>query len=259
MSTLTANLKLVKPDLNEQGWGDMANANFDAIDAVTPVASLFVSPNAGAPLAIDVAAGSYERQDGTIGAYAGVAASPVPASTVTHVWLSSAGSLATGTVWPSTALIRLATVVAGATSITGIVDERSPYRVAGNGTAPWLLKTGGVMDDGAAIEAGTATGLKVGASGSQKLGFWGAAPVARPGPYTSGYAPSSRSMAGYTPASLPPTFSGLATGQAGTPYAQVADLNTVKAAYDNLNAFTVALAQQHNALIADLKAVGFIS
>lgn len=33
MSTPTTNLKLPKPDLNEEGWGDIANAVFDALDA----------------------------------------------------------------------------------------------------------------------------------------------------------------------------------------------------------------------------------
>ena len=56
-----------------------------------------------------------------------------------------------------------------------------------------------------------------------------ATPVARPGPYTQGYAVSTRTLAAYTPIVESTAFSGIATGQAGTPYAQVSDLNNLRA------------------------------
>ncbi len=52
------------------------------------------------------------------------------------------------------------------------------------------------------------------------------------------------------------TFSGIASGQAGQPYAQVADLNNLRSAYENLRQFTESVAQVLNALLNDLRSTG---
>lgn len=87
--------------------------------------------------------------------------------------------------------------------------------------------------------------------------FFGSAPVtSQPVSYTAGYATTNRAMGSYTP------------NAQGTAYvvgvlnllaaAQGADVNTLRVAYENLRVFCESMAQQHNALIQDLKAYGMI-
>ena len=80
--------------------------------------------------------------------------------------------------------------------------------------------------------------------------------MARPAPYTQGYAVSSKTLAAYTPIVAGSAFAGIATGQAGMPYAQVADLNNLRAAYENLRQFSESVAQVLNALLNDLRSTG---
>jgi hypothetical protein len=114
------------------------------------------------------------------------------------------------------------------------------------------------MNDGASFAVGSSSGLKIGTSTSQKLGFWDAAPVIRPGPYSQAYTASSRSLAGYTPTPSTGSFPGLSSGLVGSPYAQVADLNSLRTAYENLRIFSENSTQLLNALINDLKAMGLL-
>jgi hypothetical protein len=121
---------------------------------------------------------------------------------------------------------------------------------------PYLPLAGGVLNDGASLALGTVAGTRIGTSATQKLSFWSAPPVTRPGPYTQGYSLSSKTLASYTPIVETTAFSGLATGQAGQPYAQVADLNNLRAAYENLRQFTENAVQVLNALINDHRSTG---
>ena len=135
-----------------------------------------------------------------------------------------------------------------------MADDRVVCAVVGTDALPYLPLGGGTLGDGANLALGTAAGTRIGTATSQKLGFWNAGPVARPGPYT-------QSLHGVDPDAWPPTrrssrarhSPGIATGQAGTPYAQVADLNSLRAAYENLRQFAENIAQVLNALINDLR------
>ena len=53
-------------------------------------------------------------------------------------------------------------------------------------------------------------------------------------------------------------YAGLASGQAGSPYAQAADLNNLRSAYENLRIFSENTAQVLNALINDLRSMGLL-
>jgi hypothetical protein len=82
-----------------------------------------------------------------------------------------------------------------------------------------------------------------------------------PGAVTSGYAwtysSKAKTLPAYTSTPLNSAFTGglLDLLQA----ARLSDLNTTRAAYENLRVFTESLANQHNQLCADLVAAGIIS
>ena len=192
-----------------------------------------------------------------MGTFAGAASFALGPAQTNVLYLTDAGVLTTSTTgYPTTACVRLATIVTGTASITSLSDDRVVCSVVGTDARPYLPLAGGVLSDGANLALGTGAGTQIGTSATQKLGFWNALPVARPGPYTQGYAASSKTLAVYTPVVEGGTFSGIATGQAGVPYAQVADLNNLRAAYENLRQFTESVAQVLNALLNDLRSTG---
>ena len=63
-------------------------------------------------------------------------------------------------------------------------------------------------------------------------------------------------LSAYTPIVESTAFSGINSAQAGTPYAQVSDLNNLRSAYENLRQFAENIAQVLNALIDDLQSTG---
>ena len=192
-----------------------------------------------------------------MGTFAGSASFALGAGQTSVLYLTEAGVLSTSTGgYPTTAHVPLATVVTGASTITSVSDNRVVCSVVGTDALPYLPLAGGVLNDGANIALGTATGTQIGTSTTQKLGFWNASPVVRPGPYTQGYTVSSKTLAAYTPIVEGNAFSGIATGQAGQPYAQVADLNNLRSAYENLRQFSESVAQVLNALLDDLRSTG---
>lgn len=85
------------------------------------------------------------------------------------------------------------------------------------------------LTDAINIALGTTTGTQIGTSSSQKLAVLGAAPIARPGAYT---------LTGSATRTMPTDPSGAYTGidnaQAGTVYATVADLNTLRGVVSSL-------------------------
>jgi hypothetical protein len=81
-----------------------------------------------------------------------------------------------------------------------------------------------MMLGGENIVLDTTTGTKIGTSTTQKLGFWNATPVVQQA--TNAYTSDAESSA----------YTGIDNLQAGTVYATVADLNTLRVAYDNLRA-----------------------
>jgi hypothetical protein len=88
------------------------------------------------------------------------------------------------------------------------------------------------------------------------VGFRGAAPVAMPAALVQTYATADRTLGAYTPDDESAAYTGIDNAQAGTVYATLADLNALRAAYENLRAFLEDLAQHHNALVDDLQANG---
>lgn len=211
-------------------------------------------------LNVSVTAGRYLAADGSAATYAGTSSRTLSASTTTVVYLDAAGALQAAASYPAAALVRLATVTTGASSVTAIVDDRvAIVTTAPPGAAAYLALTGGTMTDGATIAVGSTAGLKIGTASGQKIGLYGATPVGRSAAYSTGYATTTRSFPSYTAATAGAPYSGIAGGGGGSPYASVTDLNTLRAAYENLRTFAEAAAQRQNALVADLKAFGVLS
>jgi streptogramin lyase len=126
-STPTTRLRLNKPANNDAGWDSTLNADLDALDALAPLGALFVSvaENPSSSLNIRVAAGTFANQAGTAYVtYAGTASYAVTTATTNKVWLTNAAVLSHGAAYPTTAHVRLASVAAGATTITSITDDR---------------------------------------------------------------------------------------------------------------------------------------
>ena len=83
--------------------------------------------------------------------------------------LTNSGALVVNTSgFPATAHVRLATVVAGTTTITSITDARVAFRVVGS------------FVDGVNLTFGTATGTQIGTATNQKLAFFGKTPIVQP-------------------------------------------------------------------------------
>jgi hypothetical protein len=171
-TTYTANIKIGKPALADTGWSTPLNANCDTLDALAPVGGLAVTLHEvpSSTLNVAVAAGSYVQQDGTIGTYAGTSSQAITASTtkVLYLDLTASGALTVAAAYPSTAHVRLATVVAGGSTISSITDNRQCFPAVGT------------VLDGVNWTFGTTTGTKIGTSTSQKIGFFNKTPIVQP-------------------------------------------------------------------------------
>src|SRR3974390_1546425 len=165
-NTHTPNVQLAMPASGDRSWNVALNANFTALDALAPVGALAVTTTEApsATLNVNIAAGFYLNQDGTIGSFAGIAAQAMTASTASYLYLdlTSAGVLkVNATGFPSTAHLRLAVVVAGPASIVSITDVRVAFPVVGS------------IADGINFTLGTNTGSQIGTAANQKLAFFG--------------------------------------------------------------------------------------
>lgn len=172
-NTYTPNIQLAMPAPGDRTWNVPVNANAHVLDALAPVGALAVTSTEvpSATLNVTVAAGAYVAQGGAIGTYAGTSSRTMTTGVTNYVFLdlTAAGALTVNTSgFPTTAHVRLATVVAGASTITSITDARTAFNVAGS------------YADGVNLTFGTTTGTQIGTSSSQKLGFFGATPVVRP-------------------------------------------------------------------------------
>ncbi len=181
-TTFTPNTKLGQPALGDTGWSTPLNNNATTLDGLAPVGGLCVTLHEvpSASLNVAVAAGSYVQQDGTIGTYAGTASQAITASAtkVLYLDLTASGALTVAASYPSTAHVRLATVVAGGSTITSITDNRQAFTVCGS------------ILDGIEIPIGSSSGLQIGTASTQKIGFLGATPAAQ---QTGGSATASSS------------------------------------------------------------------
>lgn len=133
-NTYTSNLKLAMPSLGDTGWAVPVNGNTSAIDGLSPVGSLAVTTAEvpSASLNVAVSSGTMVNSSGSYIAYAGTPTTAMTASSTTYLWLTDLGVLASGTAWPAsgTQHVRLAKVVAGASTITSVTDQRAVLRSA---------------------------------------------------------------------------------------------------------------------------------
>jgi hypothetical protein len=188
-NTYTSNIKLAMPAIGDTGWSIPVNANCTTLDGFTAVGALAVSTTEvpSASLNVAVAPGPYIRQDGTIGTYAGTGSQAIFASStqVLYLDLANSGSLAVATSYPTTPHVRLATVVAGNSTISSITDNRQCFNVVGS----WA--------DNVNITLGTAIGTQIGTASNQKLGFFGKTPTTQPtmGAATAGTSYTSNEQA----------------------------------------------------------------
>lgn len=91
-------------------------------------------------------------------------------------------------------------------------------------------------------------GSVVGRSGG-KISFLGGTPAAKPSALTQTYSTADRTLSAYTSNPESSAYTGAADGEA-----KLADLNSLRVAYENLRVFTEDLAQFVNALVDDLQA-----
>lgn len=89
-----------------------------------------------------------------------------------------------------------------------------------------------------------------------RLGFYNATPVVQPSAYTQTYATATRTFSAYTADSESSAYTGIDNAQGGTVYAQVADLNALRVAYENLRAFAENVGKLVNSIIDDTQAIG---
>jgi hypothetical protein len=171
-NTYTPNVALAKPGLGDRTWNVPLNANYDGLDALAPVGGLNVTTKEqpSSSLKVNVAAGSFVKQDGTIGTYAGTVGQILSSSSTSVLYLDGTASwaLTIAASYPTTPHVRLATVVTGTNTVTSVADNRQCFPVAGS------------IADGVNLTLGTATGTQIGTAASQKLGFFGKTPTVQP-------------------------------------------------------------------------------
>jgi hypothetical protein len=171
-NSYTANVKLAEPASGDRSWNAALNGDLSTIDSLATVGALAVTTHEvpSVSLKVDVAAGSFIAQDGSVQTFAGVNGQTIAASATRVLYLDSTTSwdLAVATDYPTTAHVRLATVATTRSAISTIVDNRQCFPAAGS------------IAEGVQITLGTVTGLQVGTSAGQKLGFFGKTPAVQP-------------------------------------------------------------------------------
>jgi hypothetical protein len=92
------------------------------------------------------------------------------------------------------------------------------------------------------------------------LGFYNiTTPVAQPAAYTQTYATATRTFSAYTLNDQSAAYTGQDNIQVGSVYAKVADLNTLRTAYETLRAHAENIGKLVNSLIDDGQAVGLLA
>jgi hypothetical protein len=89
------------------------------------------------------------------------------------------------------------------------------------------------------------------------VGFYGVTPIGQPTGYVWNYVTQNKTLSAYAANVQSSAYVGglLDLLQA----ARLADLNTLRVSVENQRVFTEAIAQQHNQLCQDLKAMGIIA
>src|SRR4029077_3573388 len=111
-TTYTAHAKLGQPASGDRTWNVPLNANAAALDAINAVGHLCVTTHEqpSSSLLVDVSAGMFIAQDGSVQTYAGVSGQAITLSTTKTLYLdgTSSWALVIGTSYPTTAHVRLA-------------------------------------------------------------------------------------------------------------------------------------------------------
>ncbi len=168
-TTYTPNTKLGQPALGDTGWSTPINNNATTLDGLATVGALCVTLHEvpSTSLNVAVAAGMIKVQDGTTVSFAGSGSQAITASSTKVLYLDGTASwaLTVAASYPTTPHVRLATVVAGSSTITSVTDNRQCFNVAGS------------IADGVNWSFGSTTGTQIGTATTQKIGFYGATPV----------------------------------------------------------------------------------
>jgi len=99
--------------------------------------------------------------------------------------------------------------------------------------------------------------MRMRANGSAgAIGFFGATPVGRAAALTQTHSTADRTLSAYTADDESAAYTGIDNLQSGTIYGQVADVNALRVAYENLRALTEDLAAFVNALVDDMQGYG---
>jgi len=99
--------------------------------------------------------------------------------------------------------------------------------------------------------------MRMRANGSAgAIGFFGATPVVRAAALTQTHSTADRTLSAYTADNESVAYTGIDNLQAGTIYGQVADVNALRVAYENLRVFAEDLAAFVNALVDDMQGYG---
>jgi len=171
-NTYTPNVALAKPANGDQTWNVPLNGNCDRLDALAPVGNLCVTTTElpSASLNVHIAGGQFFKQDGSVGTFAGVVSQAIPANGTSAVYLdgTSGWAATVAAAYPATPHVRLAAVVAGASTITSITDNRQCFMVCGS------------IADGVNLTLGSTSGTQIGTAATQKLAFYGATPIVQP-------------------------------------------------------------------------------
>lgn len=110
---------------------------------------------------------------------------------------------------------------------------------------------------GGKLKLGSANAAEVWiAASSKKLAFFGVTAVERASAYTQTYSTADKTIAAYTSDPESSVYTGIDNAQVGSVYAQLADLNALRVAYETLRVLSEDVAQALNAVIDDLQAYG---
>lgn len=188
-STFTARAGFEKPAYGDyvNTWNTVWSTFLDAVDGVGAVGSLAVAltEHPSSTLNVAVAAGTFRKSDGTLVSYAGTSSQAMTTAAANYLYLTDLGVLTVNTTgFPAAFHVRLATVVAGASTITSIADSRIPFSSSGaNLGMVYLALTGGTFVDTSAVavvHTGTTHGVQFGGAAAELVGFWGTTPAAQP-------------------------------------------------------------------------------
>jgi len=133
-ATYTTNVGLTKPGLTDYGWGTTLNSVLDTIDAFQSVGGggVKTTETPSTTLNVRVGAATFAKSDGTLVTTTATTSLTLTASATNYIYLSNAGTVTVSTSsFPAigTAHVRLATVVAGSSTITSVTDSRLVLRV----------------------------------------------------------------------------------------------------------------------------------